>query len=121
MLNDAPPFRVPTDVISLSNVEDAPTVIPSDIGLYCELDNAFIFFSCLGLGVNSTSESLVPNGGNWKTISQSGATSSVHRAKSLSFSWLSNSAAPPMGLCSTSSRPCPVKLERIVHFSTCCS
>ena len=52
MLDDTPPFGVPIDVISLSNVEDAPIVIPFDIGLDGELDFAFLFFSRLGLGSN---------------------------------------------------------------------
>ena len=42
MLDDAPPFLRPIDIISLSNVEDASTVIPSDIGL----DGEFETLSC---------------------------------------------------------------------------
>ena len=51
MLYDAPPFCVPVDNLSNSNVEDVPIVfvIPSDIGLAGELELAFLFFSCFGL------------------------------------------------------------------------
>ena len=38
MLDDAPLLCVPIDIISLSNVEDAAIVIPSDTGLDSELD-----------------------------------------------------------------------------------
>ena len=60
MLDDTPPFGVPIDIISLSNAEDAPIVIPFDIGLDGELDIAFLFFSRLGLGVISFSECISP-------------------------------------------------------------
>ena len=60
MLDDTPPFRVSTDIISLSNVEDIAIVIQSDIGLDGELDFAFLLFSCLGLGVESVSECISP-------------------------------------------------------------
>ena len=53
VLDDAPPFCVPIDIINLSNDEDSPTVIPSDTGLVGELDNAFLHLSCLGHGVKS--------------------------------------------------------------------
>ena len=33
MLDDATPFRVPIDIIILSNIKELPIVIPSDIGL----------------------------------------------------------------------------------------
>ena len=60
MFDDAPPSYVPTDIISLSNVEDVLTVIPFDIGLNGEFDIAFLLISCLGLGVKSVSESISP-------------------------------------------------------------
>ena len=60
VLDDAPPFCVPIDIIILSKVEVAPIVIPSDIGLSGELDNAFLPFSYLGLGVKSISECTSP-------------------------------------------------------------
>ena len=47
VIDDAPHCCIPTDIISLSNVEDVPIVIPSDIGFNGELDIAFYLFSCL--------------------------------------------------------------------------
>ena len=47
-------------IISLSNVEDVPIIIPSDIVLDGEFDIAFLLFSCLGLGVKSVSECISP-------------------------------------------------------------
>ena len=41
VLDDALPFRVPIDIISLSNIEDVP-IIPCDTGLDGELDIAFL-------------------------------------------------------------------------------
>ena len=55
VLDDAPPFHWPIDIINLANVEDVPTVIPSDMGLVGEVDNAFLLMSFLGHGVKSTS------------------------------------------------------------------
>ena len=60
MLDDATPFCVSTDIISLSNVEDISIGTQSDIGLDGELDIAFLLFSCLGLGVKSVSECISP-------------------------------------------------------------
>ena len=48
MLNDAPPFCVPIDIINLSEVEDVPIVITFGIGHDIELDIAFEFLSCFG-------------------------------------------------------------------------
>ena len=48
------------DIISLSNVEDVPLVILSDIGLDGELDIAFLHFSCLGLVLKSVFECISP-------------------------------------------------------------
>ena len=42
MHDDAPPFLVPIDIISLLYVDDAPIVIPSDIGLVGELEKRFL-------------------------------------------------------------------------------
>ena len=56
MMDDAPPFCVPIDIIRLSNVGDVPIVILSDIGLGGELDIAFMFFCCFGLEVKSVSD-----------------------------------------------------------------
>ena len=56
MLDDAPPFCVPIDIINLSKVEDIPIVNPSDIGLDGELGIALLWFSCFELGVKSVSE-----------------------------------------------------------------
>ena len=53
VLDDAPPLCVSIDIISLSDVEDAPIVSPSDNG---QVDIAFFFISCLGLEVKSMSE-----------------------------------------------------------------
>ena len=41
MHDDAPPFWVPI-IISLLYVDDAPIVIPSDIGLVGELEKRFL-------------------------------------------------------------------------------
>ena len=42
MHDDAPPFCVPIDIISLLYVDDAPIVIPSDIGLVGESEKRFL-------------------------------------------------------------------------------
>ena len=42
MHNEAPPFWVPIDIISLFYVDDAPIVIPSDIGLVGESKKRFL-------------------------------------------------------------------------------
>ena len=55
VLDDAPPFCLCIDVISLSNVADAPIVIPSDIGLFGEAEDASLLMSFLGHGVKFTS------------------------------------------------------------------
>ena len=60
MLDEAPLSCVPTDIIRLSNVEDVPIFIPSDIRLDGELDIAFLLFSCLGLGLKSVSKCISP-------------------------------------------------------------
>ena len=56
VVDDAPPLCVSIDIISLSDVEDAPIVSPSDNSLDGQVDIAFLFISCLGLGVKSMSE-----------------------------------------------------------------
>ena len=55
VLDDAPPFCLLMDVINLSKVDDAPIVIPSDMGLVGEADDAFLLISFLGHGVKFTS------------------------------------------------------------------
>ena len=78
MLDDAPSFSVPIDIISLYNVDDVPIVIPSFISLDGELDIAFMFFSCFKLGRNPCPSALVPNGQSQKIVHQLGAMSYVH-------------------------------------------
>ena len=55
MLDDAPTFCVPINIIRLSNFEYATIVFLSDFVLN-ELEIAFLPFSCFGLGVKSLSE-----------------------------------------------------------------
>ena len=54
VLDYAPPFCLLIDVINLSKVDDAPIVIPSDMGLVGEADDAFLLISFLGHGVKFT-------------------------------------------------------------------
>ena len=82
VLDDAPLLCVPIDIISLSNVEDAPINIPSDIGLVGESDNAFLLFSCLGLGVKSIPSAPAPDRHNQNTIHHFGITPCVNRTLS---------------------------------------
>ena len=62
VLYDSPPFCLPIDIIKLSNVEDVLTIIPSDMSLVGEVDNAFLLMLFLGHGVKSTSRWVISGG-----------------------------------------------------------
>ena len=101
MLDDEPPFCVHIN-ISLSNVEDAPIVIPSDTRLDGELDIVFLLFSCLRLRVKPVSECISPE---WSKPEEYPSNRSDDMCSSNNA--LRLLVALPWGLCSTSSHSCP--------------